>query len=152
MAASAASRTVWVVLTGAFALATVFYAILGFVIHGQPTGAGVPAPLGTLFPVIAVVDLLAAIAWTRFGWRGTRAGEGPMVPPERFMQYTVVSLALAESVAIIGFVQVVAGAPPMTYLPYGLATLLVIALVILPAGLGYWSDRESAGSPGRPIG
>lgn len=153
MAASAANRLTWLVVTGAFALATVVYAVFAFTTLPPGAGSRLPEPLGTMLPVVAAVDLLAAIAWTKFGWRGTRAGDGAaLVPPERFMQYSVVSLALAESAAIIGFVQVTAGARPMLYLPYGAAALLVIALVIAPAGLGYWSDREAAGDAGRPLG
>jgi hypothetical protein len=69
---------------------------------------------------------------------------GPLFEPAEFRLRSIIALALAEAVCVLGFVQAMMYRGTLReYLPFGAATLLVIALDIFPTGLRYWNSREA---------
>jgi len=147
------TRSVWLVTAGAMAMATVIYVIVlnTYLSTGEPPVAAADRPLPrALFWSAAVAFLLASMLWTQLRVRGpidaatSMQPPAPLFEPAEFQVRSIVALALAEVACILGFVQsMMYRAPLREYLPFGAATLLVIVLDIIPAGLRYWSSREA---------
>ena len=140
-----ARRRTWFVIFGGMATSVVLYRVLLAAVGSGPVPP-TASVLRAAFYVAAASSLLASIAWTRSrleppaGDPGEPPPREPQPPIPQFMTASVVAMALAEGSSVLGFVLVCCGAgSPAEYLAFGAGTFLVLALVILPRGLRYWS-------------
>lgn len=105
-----------------------------------------------LFYAASAACLFASMAWTRWRVRPL-VPLPPETPPEeppptpdatRFQQQSLVSLALAEAAAVVGFVHgFVTNSGILDYLPYAAGALAVMWFDVLPLGLRFWRQVES---------
>ena len=146
------NRNTWLVIACSMAAAAVIY---GFVIQSllagaAPTAAPDPPLPRTFFWGAAAALIVASMLWTQARLRApldqatSTQPPGPLLAPADFQVRSIISLALAEAVCVLGFVQAMLyRAPLREYLPFGAAAGLVIVLDIIPIGLRYWSSREA---------
>jgi hypothetical protein len=146
------TRRVWLILASAMAMPAAIYGFLiQFAFAGEPPAATTATPLArALFWGAAVAFLVASMLWTQLRVRAPineatcMQPPAPLFAPSEFQLRSVVSLALAEAVCSLGFVQaIVYRGAVRDYLPFGAATVLVIVLDIIPTGLRYWNSREA---------
>lgn len=142
-------RLTWFVIFGSLASSVILYRVV-IALSGPRPMTPAPSTLRTVFYVVAVLGLLASIAWTRSRLEppGDSPGDLPSGTPrpsmERFMTASVIAMTLAETSAVLGFALVFMGlGTAAEYLSFGAGTFLVLALVILPRGLRYWGDWQS---------
>lgn len=151
-----ASRLTWYLILAALLSSCVLYRVV-LALLPLPAGVTHPSALRTALYVGAAAALLMSIAWTRKALEPPASDPGGFPGPAlpRFMAASVVAMALAEAAAALGFVLVASGAgSPAEYLAFGAGGFLVLALVILPRGLRYWSawaaaDGANAGGAAR---
>lgn len=158
------TRLHWLVLASSMAAACVVYgAVIASIFSGgmapAPAEAPVPRPL---FWTAATALLAASMVWTHVRLRGPirRASRalppGELMGPAEFQLRSIVSLALAESACLAGFVQTILFRTSLAdYVPFAVAAVLVIVLDAIPAGLAYWSaweTRPDGGAERRPTG
>jgi hypothetical protein len=144
-------RAQWFVLFASLAGAVVLYGFVAYSLAASRTSVAenpLPVPLAY---AIAGAALLAAVIWVRVRLSVPRSDTLSGGPPSasyalltaaRFKVESLVAMALAEVAAVVGFARVALGAPWTEYLPFGLASFLVLVAVVLPAGLSYWSEWE----------
>jgi hypothetical protein len=158
-----ANRTTWLVTVAGMAVACVVYGVLIVLMRAQgavPAATG-KAPPAILFLGAALLAIVASMLWTRLGLRRglDRALDAqpsaPLLEPGVFQVRSMISLALAEAAAIVGFVQAMGwGGTVQDYVPFGAVAMVVIVLDVMPLGLRYWSAWESRpqSGPGEPTG
>ena len=96
------------------------------------------------FYASAALALLLSIFWNVRLVPPFDESESALPRPEIFQRQSLVSLVLAETCAVVGFVYCISqGGSVSDYLPFGGAALLVMGAVCLPKGLAYWSAWES---------
>ena len=141
------------ITTGALMLAMVWYPVVLFMVREPASGLGVPASWMRLaFPLAGALALLLSIGWTRSRVPdGQPREDGTLPTPAEFSQASIVGMAMAEASAVLGFIWCLwSGNGWREYLPFGLGSLLALALVSLPRGLAYWSAWESRGAARGP--
>lgn len=149
-------RRTWFVLWAAFTAAPVVYYVVSTFVAGTATAAPSLATLRLAFAALALVQLSGgAYLLTRaprmrsdLPGLGGFFGNDALATPAAFQLGFVVATAFVEACAVLGFVLVFLGAPPAEYIPYGAASLAVMVAVALPAGLGYWNERERVDAGG----
>jgi hypothetical protein len=146
------TRNVWLVIAASMAAAPCFY---GVVIQTILAVGAIPEPPDlplsrTFFWIAAAALLVGSLLWTQLRVRApidqatSTVPPAPLFAPPEFQVRVIISLALAEAVSIVGFLQAILfRAPLREYLPFGVATVLVVVLDIIPIGLKYWSSREA---------
>jgi hypothetical protein len=115
-----------------------------------------PAPaVAGLITVLAIVALIASIAWLQFRTSG-RAGDAPamstttpsaLMSPAEFQTETIIAMALAEACAILGLLLFFMGGPLKGFIPFAAGTLAVDLAYILPRALRYWAAYEKPQQP-----
>lgn len=136
-------RRSWMVIVLAFALSTVFYAVVGSVFATSASRGPAPTFLPALRWALYVAGAVALGAGILFF---SRAVAAERLAPGDFQVRTIVSLALCESAAVFGIVLVFLGGTLSDYLPPGIAVVAVIAAYVLPRGLDYWRRLEGGRS------
>ncbi|RYX86269.1 hypothetical protein EON83_03330 [bacterium] len=146
------NRQVWLIIFGALVCSVLIYGLLCFFLeHSKSPRTTNPASLAQLRPFIiglAVIMLIASVAWLRFKVDGKIGGEGRPVtitPPE-FQSDSIVALALSEACAIFGLMLFFLGAPLQEFAFFAAGTLLVDFAFILPRGLQFWSAMDGRGN------
>ena len=150
-----AQRQSWTMVAFSMAMATVIYGFVIFSFHGgRWESPDAQEPPRLLFWAGAAVALIASVTWTQLRLRAPIRNATEAVPPGELMEPTtfqvlsMVSLALAEAACILGFVQAFLYRTPVRdYVPFGLASLVVIVADTIPVGLRYWRERERRQQP-----
>lgn len=142
MAAPDPIRTVRI-LWGALLQSVLIYGAVGFIVVGE--GSGLDPTMETVL-MGAAVALAPAVFVLRFVLMGTVGLTVPPLPsaplratPEelatareratqRYQTGTLVGCAVAEAIAIFGLVLSFLGGDPMTFLPFGVASAVLIAI------------------------
>jgi F0F1-type ATP synthase membrane subunit c/vacuolar-type H+-ATPase subunit K len=145
------NRSTWLFVFAGMVNAVVLYALILWMI-GR-TGASAPATASVprvAFSIAAAACLFASMAWTRMRLRPQVRIEAevtePVPPPDagRFGRDSIVSLALAETAAIVGFAQgFLLHNGVVAYLPFAVGTLAIMLFDVLPLGLRFWRQMEN---------
>ena len=136
----AQEKRAWLLIVGATAVAILFYAALNYQRLGAHSPGERVSPPGVRAGVYSLAVVCIGISWT-FARRSTDAS----LPSSVFRQRSVVATVLAESCGLFGLL--------LSFLTGGWTDFLILAgaaeatilFVVLPAGLSYWRQRESAG-------
>ena len=140
-------RRIWTVIVMAFAASTVVYGFVAFLMTMGARPPDWPAPPQSVSWVLHAFAALSLLGGMILFTRSTEPAE---IPPPRFMQRTILSLALCAAAALAGMALAVLLRSVTAYIAPGLAVFAVMVLFILPRGLQYWGLVESASTRRRP--
>ncbi|MDQ3812519.1 MAG: hypothetical protein M3347_01055 [Armatimonadota bacterium] len=148
-----AGKMTWFIIVFSMVVSVGIYGLLGFLLSQNRTPRAVSPSLGTLRPILyilAVVMLLASVAWITFRTQGKTGGvpdttltKVALLSPPQFQTETIVGLSLAEACAIFGLLLFFMGAPLTEFALFAAGTLAVDLLFILPKGIAYWAAWEN---------
>lgn len=148
------TRRTWLIIASALAVTPLCY---GLVITMLPGTTPIPPIFYNPVPrpffwLVAGAAVVASIAWTHVRLRvpmdaaTDTPSRAQLLAPAEFQRRSIVSLALAEVACIVGLVEamlyktVMYRTPALVeFLPFAGATMLVVALDVVPLGLKYWS-------------
>lgn len=140
-------RARWLVLVAGLTASIPLYAVVAFVLAsgGAPP---VTASFGVRAGFYAAAFGLALLALVLAPRVGTDVATSPPYP--EFLRRTLVSLAVAETSAILGLVLFMLGRNLGDFLVLAGLALAVILLGVVPRGLGWFRLREEQGTGGAP--
>ena len=137
----------WLVLVAGLTASIPFYAVVALVLaQGPAPSAAAPPVLRYAFYGAAFGAALLALALAPRV--GADAASSP--PFAAFLRRTLVSLAVAESAAILGLVLFLLGRNLGDFLVLAGLALAVILLGIVPRGLRWFRLREESADGGAP--
>jgi hypothetical protein len=122
-------KKTWMILTYAFMMSIGLYCGLVLMLNAQPLStppdASVLPVAHTICYTFAAVGLLGSLYWSQVKMRATTA-------PPRFQTDMVLALALAELPTISGLLLFFLSRKTTEFWPFAIASLLIMALFILP--------------------
>lgn len=133
-------RSVWMLIVFAVAVLPLLLLFLKFQTKVESLVQPPPPPPDPVyFSVGAGILLLMAIGVT---FAKVRPREGAQLQTvSQFQSSSLIALAMSEAAAILGYIAAPNGYASMM-LPFVGGSLVVILLVILPAGVAYWKALE----------
>ncbi len=142
------NRLTWLTIVFAFIGSLVMYGMLAYTLDSSGARA-VTEGLETIrlpISLLAIFVLLASIVWAQL--RLTVHAMSPssatdLLPPQKYIANTLISLALAEACAIVGLLMFFLGASYGEFLVFVVPSAVVMAVVILPKGIAYWQVWEN---------
>ena len=137
----------WLILVAGLTASIPLYSVVVFVVAStEPTGP--PAPFGVRLALYASAFVLALVALAV----APRVGDDPAkaLPFEAFLRRTLLSLAIAETAAILGLVLYFLGRNLGDFLVLAGLAFAVILLGIVPRGLRWFRLKAEPPAGGPP--
>jgi len=137
----------WIILVAGLTASIPLYAVVAFVLasSGAPPA---PPPLGVRYAFYGAAFALALLALALAPRVGSDAASAP--PFAEFLRRTIISLAIAETSAILGLVLFMMGRNLGDFLVLAGLSLTVILLGIVPRGLRWFRLRGEPPAGGAP--
>ncbi len=143
-----ATPKIWFPIFFGISSSVLIYGLLCYLITHNPTAKRHISPnlaeLRPFFVALALMSLVAALAWLRFRVDGKIGGEGRPVAlsPIQFQTDSIVALALSQACSVYGLALFFLGAPISEFAVFAFGTLFVNFAFILPRGIQFWSTQK----------
>jgi len=138
----------WLVLVAGLTASIPLYAVVAFVLASSAAAPVAPAPAGLRYGFYGAAFAMALLALAVAPRVGTDSATA--LPFDVFLRRTLISLAIAETSAILGLVLFFLGRNLADFLVLAGLALAVILLGIVPRGLRWFRLREEPGAGGAP--